>query len=1428
MIFPVGVGGLPIYTIYISFRETFEQTNFRMTDYLNQLFGLKKDNSDANFHLERSDLQKAKALRSAPQNSWNWGLAQGNASTKTGPISQIPHLQQLGSLELAKRCVNNAIANDNDTPSLDEIAARFPVDNYNFDPTGGNNVFSRFEKTSIFSIPDSIYEELSQGDCNTNMGMLPEIAKAWISVDNKLFIWNCLGGSTQSQPEFFTVEEIKNCILSVKVVRPKEKVFVDQVNYLLLVSTVMDIHILAVEYDDATGKLDIFNTGMSVPAHNLNVKKFVTFNASQDIFFYGESDGTNIWRLSYSNSEEMFHRKCSKECLTRSGMSNIVPSGNLITKLPGFGFSAEESSANKVESIKQMEIDQSRGILYTLSSKSVIRAYKLKSEKGSTLLKTPTVYSPSDILKELSTTTVSLRSALLEKDALVINSIHVVTSHESDRLYLVAVTGQGCRIFINGSSISSITLRSNFLKFPPAGEEYYKKLQSEKETMLAQQKQQQKQQQLFPLSSVGPTLPSPQESAAATVALKNAQEASTLLRGLKLSVIVSPGIYFGVLSGEKSDRLFVSTPDYGMIKHSQTYVEDFEFLASAGTIYGIVQLTSSFNATDTPKGYFNEFASQYVKPVLELAVLTDTGIHVYTYRTPDVVLESSLNDATFKEFANKYGAEEACSTALFLSCKYGKTDSFRDKCTQLFILGGANPRIDKNLTVMVDNVELSDRFVAICLLISRMFRKFWDKEVFCLDSAVKMTKDGYVDEASLKELNSAAVLTQINVEKIEIEYILSSILIMLDFFERNKNNIPGFLAPNFSYNPSNDKDHEVCLQAEHIGLKCILALLNNMKEGLSFLGILLEESEAVEDGKPTTDFKEFSKFVALQSQIDLSCLTFGEFFASTDPKIQKLIRDLLSALINKSISRGISVDFIASTLQERCGAFCSTGEVVVFKAIESLKKAKDMAKDDDDLKVTYMQSAVKLFEQAADSLNPDIIKDAIKIMVELNYDDGAIDLLLRIANNTENGKLALQYTPEVALHDPKQQAYENRIGLYSLIFEILTNVEQKSTDSVQSILKSATATFSLKGPQFTRESRLCDDCYSTCFAFPDKMFHCELYRWFLRRGMGEKLLEVDTSYILPFLEANAFKDLQMSEYLWIYQSKRERYYSAAQILYNLAISQFPLSLGERIQYLSRASGFSHCTCPPNVRQEMSELSVLISDYMTISSIQDELLSKIKLDGRVSQEALKQAQEQLDGPILSASDLFNDYVDPLGYYDLALLIFKVSDHRDPQDIVAQWKMYLAKLQSDCEKKEESEQFYGFISSKFVVLARKLSDNDVVFPIEQVFEMITKCVYGKSTAVIPPVGVIVDLFIKSGIPYDKLYYALKDMIECTSFEVFPGYKHVLNTEMAHLIQMWFTNEKRLKNILSVDVVRKLEVYDVNNDPIDAYTKQTGIPI
>lgn len=1461
----------------------------------NVLSANKSNPATVNYNIQRSEIQRRRAARNSMLNRpmgnsyigsfpFFGGSNANNQSLinkKDSVVTDLSHLPLSTSspIDLAQQCVNAQIEKDNSTPTLYEVFSAYVVDNYNFNPNQTKNPFSRFEKVSFFSIPEKLLDKNSDS-LVTNMGVFPEIQRAWLSLDSKLYIWNYNASLTDQ--EFDTIDDFEGTILKCALVRPKKDVFVESVNYLIIVATSKEMKILALEYSPDSKKLEVSDTKMSVSVHGLIVNQIVCLEYTNDIFFSGAGSSDCVWKLNYSNTHDWFSKNISKEQVTNSSFSSSLSGIPILNWL-------NDSTSSKTEFVVDLKIDQSRKILYTLSSNSIIKAYKLQFKNGKVVLGQPLIKRISHLLKELSTTSINIRSSLLRSNLKLIN-IFPVTDKENTSLFLTAVASNGVRFYLNGSTLygDRLTLTTNFVKFPPIDLKLYETIEKRKEKMISQN-QNIDEAQIMPAPQMhnnrssfysrssqksgvnaDPYFPSTYQNnlninnrdndksitksfAAPLISieeLKDAQEKSLLLHNTSHTLIISPGIFIGF---SKDLGLYTSTPDYGVLKKSSQYVEDFEIFEKYSEVFDIVQLTSSFKTTNSPKGYANEFASQYTDEPLEFAVLTNNGIVVYRYRTPDLILEDSMNDSVFKQFASKYGYDEACSTMLFLACKYDKSETFRNIATKYFITGGQNSKLDKALSPVIDNVEPSDRFFAVLILFSRLIRGIWNKEVFKLRPEVKFDKFGYVDTKSLNTIKTDKhiLLESLNIKKQELEYLLCSILIIIKFFEENRNIIPG-LSKDINSQGENTswkgKATEVCVQAEQICFDSISKFLNIVKEGLSFLTILLEETES-ESLTSHENFKSIISFLPIQAQVDLSCITFSDFFAKSDINVSRLIKDLLSCIINKSISQGNSVELVSNTLQEKCGYFCSTGDVLIFKAVESLKKAKDYSDaKDDQLKLKYLENAVTLLKQTSDSLSDEMIANCVNTILELGYYPNAVKFLLDIANTPELVKLSTQYQKDVQLSmvtDPlKKNSYQRKLKLFHIIFQILVDIDKKALSSVEQAAESTLIGSSTnntgkfkdfqsvfvdrEGNLTTYYSKLRDECYKICLEVQDKMFHFEFYKWFVINGVGEKLLYIDTPYILEFLQSQATNDLEMSKLLWVYYSKKGNYYEAASHLYYLSLSTFDITLEDRIHFLSVANSFIQVIETQYLHQDVMVLASQISDLISVSNLQDELLSTIMNDSRISDLAKSVAKEELNGEILTVNDLYNKYIDPLGYYELSLLCFKISDHRNLEDILGKWESLFDKWYVEYSQKPDCSNtpFYAEVVNKFSAIADRLSDVESLFPIDQLINIMLKSIQKHSDSSIAiPTGVIVDAFIKSGVAFNRLYYSMRKLIEGSTYELFEGYNKLLNSEMVYLIKTWFKSDKKLRELISSDEIVNMTEYDHETDPIYKFTKTTG---
>lgn len=1391
-----------------------------------------------------------------------------SAATMASDLANVnEHLRITGMgsakpLELASRYIEHLECRDASTPVLDERSYYNNGVNYNFSKeVGGLGAFTPFERQQVIHIPDEISKEASRTEIKSDMGIFPEINRCWITIDNKLILWN-IDDSTDYQ----SIDEIKHTILKVALVKPKPDVFVDYVQHLLLISTPFDIYILAIFHSPETGELSVFNTGMCVSVHGLDVSDIACYEKTGQIFFAGKTNGLNIWSLQYSGSDDWFNSKCSKVCLTQSVWSSLLPTG-LTSKIPGTGFIQsffEEDSKYAQETIVQLTIDQSRGIIYCLSSKSNIKAYFIHGNS----LEGPMTIEPTYI-KRIMGTTSARDAAILGNKYLKISKIVPVTQQENSNLFLVAITIGGVRLYFNGSlgrsGIEALRLES--IKFPPSSVTP-EVIQQE----LQQQHLEQQKRNLRFYSALGSS-----ESAL----LKFQKKSSVLLEASSASNIISPGIFFSAvvkpstkpnnnphpdnkpgadILPEKTTvqhKLFVSVPDYGILKNHGKYIENATLLDTTGPIKEIVALTPTFNATQKPEGYANEFATQYNSENLKIAVLTNNAIEIYRYRTPDEVFESLIDNPL--PFLLNYGVPEACSTALFVTCKLNKSEVLRSAALTFFtvgipgiidikptynkymvstvsslfkkptseatpkkLVGGSSHLISTPGTALasqsksnfdLDDVILSARFYGIALLITRLFRDIWNKQIFTLKDDPKVNVTKQLSE-SPQDKN---LIRNISISKPDVEYYLSSISILNEFFTAYGDSLT-IVYPPVSTNTDGkfvDKSEEVANQAESIAVNSLIKLVQSIMEALSFLNVLYEESDVEGYERQYLAFKDIMKFLNQEIQTDLTKLKFKDLFAPNE-NTKILIREILSSIINRNITRGASIEYTATALQERCGSFCSSSDILGFRAIEHLRKAKEIGLRDYETLKYHLNNAVKLFERIVDHLSIEKLKEAVSIMIELKYFPKTIEFLLNIANSMDKAKLAYQYVTDGYLeHDGRKVFYEKRLVIYDLVFETLIKVDEMASKSTSNVVGNISVSNEM--------SSLREESYSVALTYNDKLFHYKLYDWLVSQKCQDKLLQLDTEFILPYLKEKSKDSLEISNLLWVYLSRRSKFFEAAEILYSLAGSNFTLKLGERIEYLSRANGFCNGECPLSQKQNMVQLADLIQEIFDVAAVQDDLLSLIITDNRIEANVRDGLVEQLDGKILPVSDLFNDFAAPLGYFEVCLVIFKVSDFRNQEEIMAKWAELFDSLRKELDESgriEDSINFINLLSNVVIKVGRQIHTSEFVFPISSLFPKICDLFYEALPHEHIKEGSIVSIFVSAGVSYGKLYYILRDLIE-TSDSLNPLYQK----EMLWLLKEWYKCDRKLRDIITYDEISKLNEYSVGKDPIEQYMKRTG---
>ncbi|KAH0608129.1 uncharacterized protein H6S33_002181 [Morchella sextelata] len=1196
-----------------------------------------------------------------------------------------PTADNLSPVARAARTVNEYLTTEARYPQLDDIVSQGQSSDYDLPRSPA---WEPFQRLFSHTIPDSIFEQYNRATSHTLMGLFAELKQAWITVDNRLYMWDYT-----TQGSFQGYEDQPNNITAMRLLTPKKGVFVESVNYVLVVATTVDIFLMPVKaVTNSRGGKDVtlLTSPLSVPTKGLGVSIIEGSKNTGRIFFGGRGDN-DVYEFTYQVQEKWFHGKYGKICHTNGGVSSFAP------RLPFWG------SPKDTEYIVQMVMDDTRNLLYTLSSKSAIRAFHVK---GDTTLQLTITHSFSHTLANIR---VMIGNTPLLEPKTPIIAISPVTSSEARRTHLIAVTTSGCRLYMSavtseygfgGTDAAPTAMQVIHVRFPPSGTGQ---------------------------SSLKPT---------------------------RKAKVFPPGYFFCFVDKPDSnvDELFLSAPDSGKIALLAESGTSRLQLAETGMTLQLdsrveaVELVSApFGASKGPNGFGNEAAVQYDMAPTEVAILTNSGIHIIKRRRLVEVFDAAIRygsagsplgvEGEVRKFFETYGRGEGCASALAVACGASiEVNQMQTRITDVevcdlarkyFIEFGGKPRTesvydsyDQSALPSLDNIKVSGRAEGIALYISRIVRSIW-KSVMIVEAP------------------GPAPMYKSNVPIPKLKGIQEQLVRLAKFLQTNRSFIVG-LSGAESLMGLGSRVEEVAQQAEHRMLHALLALIESMIEGISFVLFLFDDK-----------LDDIIASLLPAQQEEVKRITYDGLF--TTESGQALAKDLVTAIVNRNIAAGMNVDTIADALRRRCGTFCSADDVVVFKAIEQVRRAKNETSDP-DARNKLLRESLRLFEETAGSLTMENLRDTLAHYRELGYYPGAVQLALKVANEHDRGNEALGFLADGGLDtDPRASFYHKRVECYRLIFEVLEELDRvfgTVPEMIDGVPSPAT--------------RIRNETWTLVHSSLDETFHNTLYDWLFTRGGGgssKRLLDVDSPHVLSYLKRTSVTSLPHSELLWQYYARREDYFTAAEVLHKLAQSDFDLTLGKRLEFLSRARGFCHSYGPMGTRQKMNELSHMIQEELDVAAIQDDILKKIKDDDRITPAKKEKLSKELDANLMSLSDLFNKYADPYGYMEICLAIFQGADYRGANEIRKCWEQLISQVHAKAVADQRVQPF-ELVADTVRRLGARFSLSEYIFPPNDLVPLLEIYAYENQRDVGPPTWVV-DTLSEAGIANETILRILDEM-------------------------------------------------------------------
>ncbi|KAJ5320589.1 hypothetical protein N7508_000872 [Penicillium antarcticum] len=1254
---------------------------------------------------------------------------------KLPPAASQTKNQTLSTEERGARTINNSLQSESRYPDLDSYLSQGSSSEYNI-PAASS--WAPFQKVKMYDIPDQIFDQYNRAQVSTSMGLFAELNHAWVAIDNALYIWDF----THPNPTLVGFEDQPNSINAVKLTKPRPGVFLPAITHLLVVSTTADVILLGMGYEttpSGSGSVSLFQTGMTVSVRGLDINVFAASPSSGRIFFGGSSDN-DVHEVTYQQEERWFQGRCGRVNHTSSRLSAFRPSMS-ITNL------AQASS----EFVTQMVVDDSRSLLYTLSSTSTIRVFYMGSDGSLSLAitkRTQDIYSNIGHI-------ITSNEALNPRVRIV--SISPVPKTEASRYHLVATTATGYRIYLSATNSYNwapsqsgppTSMQALHVKTPPID--------------------------LAPDSPfrVAP-LPGPINTLSPT----------------RLAERFSPGYFFCFTSKDplqKMDSLFISTPDAGRVARSQ------ENAGAGKTAESAIMLDLGGKAEDiglvsAPSSVANELAVQFDHPAAEIAILTNGGVHLIRRRRLVDIFASLVRSGgnsdeglagEIKNFIRTYGRSEALATALAVACGQGVEISPDQRLTRIndpdvleyarkvFIEYGGRPTVNENSvadnsTAAIDTVQPSPRHTGIGLYITRLLRSIWKKEI-----------------AKVGKGPNGAQTVSAGVSSAKLQTIQHDLSALQAFFKVNKTFIEGLSGPEALARVST-KQEETALQAEHRALHSLVQLVTHTIEGISFVLVLFDER--VDEIVATLPAESKEKFLQL---------TFEELFSSS--KGHDIAKELVKAIVNRNIAKGSNVETVADALRRRCGSFCSADDVVIFKAQELLKRAPE-AGANTELGRNLLNDSLHLFQQVAENLPMDYLVSAVDNFISNQFFAGAIQLALNVAGRSDKSNLALSWImdqrPE---QDTRKEYFYFRKQCYDLVFKIVLAVDTLAASDPGFI-----------DGQLTTVAKRQNEAYGVISGSTDEVFLTSLYDWYLEQGWSDRLLSTQSHFVVTYLQRKSADDLDHADLLWRFYSQSQRFFETAQVQFDLANSAFALPLSRRIEYLGQARANASIFTADVGRQARQRLLQEISNLIDVANIQDDLLQRLKDDERINPDRKADVLREVDGPVMDISTLFNEFADTAGYHDICLQIFYFADHRNAADIKSTWQ-HLIQTVHDATTRSGSPQPYEAVIDKVRSLGSRLRMSETVFPVRDLVPMLERYALEFQRNVGPATWVV-DLFLDLGVAHESLYAVLETMYYTDEAPFHGANRRYIASDLLYLLTGWFQETVRLGGmVFGSDVV------------------------
>jgi len=291
------------------------------------------------------------------------------------------------------------------------------------------------------SFPKGIQDAVAAAVCDVQMGLFPELSRAWIVVDNRLFLWNYY------RNDYSVFGELDQLIISVGLTKPKPAAFAPSVpDYVLVVTTLVEVVLVRVDMSNGLAGLELRHAKVTAVTDGVPMR--VVKGTDDGRVFLGGHDGA-LYELVYEAPSLLHSLGIKRQCLCvgRSGgsLANtvgwLVPS-SLVKMLP-------RVVGGGVDPLCAVEVDARRRLLYTLSKAGCLVGYNIANGAMESFARIDKI---SAALRSFVESERNKSAALgVQKHDLVDVEAVALDVHPTSFIHLVVTTTRGVRVFLTSS-----------------------------------------------------------------------------------------------------------------------------------------------------------------------------------------------------------------------------------------------------------------------------------------------------------------------------------------------------------------------------------------------------------------------------------------------------------------------------------------------------------------------------------------------------------------------------------------------------------------------------------------------------------------------------------------------------------------------------------------------------------------------------------------------------------------------------------------------------------------------------------------------------------------------------------------------------------------------------------------------------------------